>query len=265
MDFQSNAVILQYVWNFKWTDEFDNIENSSEAFHYQGEPMFRAKIRKSGEIESSITLDQEFTLTFLSFNHNQIGCKIDEVLYCRDWQDHDWATQTKMLERPTNHESILQTFAHTDVYASQFNLKFYVKMVSSVTNFGYRIVDTLWKDQLWTAAVEKQFTDVEFLVGDKSLGAHRFLLSAVSPVFAAMFQSGMEEALTGKVRIGDVDPGTFKHFLEFLYTGRVETAAKKEELLAVADKYQVETLVHLCKLATEPENMEDITEAFFAC
>lgn len=169
-----------------------------------------------------------------------------------------------MLEIPTNHESILQTFAHTDEYGSEFNLKFYVKMVSTVTNFGYKIADALWKDQLWAAAVEKHLTDVEFSVGDESLGAHRFLLSALSPVFAAMFQSGMEEALTGKVRIGDVDPGTFNHFLKFLYTGRIEAAAKKEELLAVADKYQVETLAQLCKLATEPENMEDITEAFFA-
>lgn len=88
MDFLSNAVILQYVWDLKWTEQGlgGYVKNSSEALHYQGEPMFRASIRKSGEMHSSGCMkSQEYALTFLSYNHNQIGCKIHEVFYCRDW------------------------------------------------------------------------------------------------------------------------------------------------------------------------------------
>jgi len=58
--------------------------------------------------------------------------------------------------------------------------------------------------------------DVEFLVGEEAFGAHRSLLSARSPVFAAMFASGKNEAERGQVKIGDADPATFQ---QFLYTG----------------------------------------------
>ena len=52
-------------------------------------------------------------------------------------------------------------------------------------------------------------TDVEFLVGEDSFVAHRSLLSVRSPVFAAMFSSGMKELETGQVHIEDVDLETF--------------------------------------------------------
>ena len=94
-------------------------------------------------------------------------------------------------------------------------------------------------------------TDVEFLVGEEALGAHRSLLCARSPVFAAMFASGMKEAENGHVRIEDVDPPSFERFLKFLYTGLMdESLAMDEKLFAVADKYQVETLMELCRPAT---------------
>jgi len=100
-------------------------------------------------------------------------------------------------------------------------------------------------------------TDVEFLVGEEAFGAHRSLLSARSPVFAAMFASGMKEALTGRVRIEDVNPTTFQRFLKFLYTGMVESSAMDEELFTVADKYGVATLIELCRPATQPVDTDD--------
>lgn len=61
-----------------------------------------------------------------------------------------------------------------------------------------------------------------------------------------MFSSGMKEARTGLVRIGDVDPHSFHHFLHFLYTGTLlHTTDIKAKILAVADEYQIETLMDL--------------------
>jgi len=212
------------------------------VFSYQGKEFFRASIQKSLHQDNNDDR-QYFTLALESCNHSQMDFKIEEVFVSRDWNnENDWNSPTRMTQTPTNHEAILQTFTYTNVYSTSFNFKFHVKMVSTVPNYGYTIADVLCRDQLWTAAVEKHFTDVDFLVGNESLGAHRFLLSASSPVFAAMFKSGMEEweeAQTGVVRISDVDPVTFKNFLEFIYTGREAATAKKEELLVVADKYQV--------------------------
>ena len=104
----------------------------------------------------------------------------------------------------------------------QLSAPFYDKMLSTVPNFTNKLVDSIFSEQLWASAVNRMMTDVEFLVGEEAFGAHRSLLSARSPVFAAMFASGMKEAETGQVRIEDVDPTTFQQFLKFLYTGMVE-------------------------------------------
>jgi len=50
-----------------------------------------------------------------------------------------------------------------------------------------------------------------------SFGAHRSLLPARHPVFAAMFESGMEGDSTGQVFIEDVVPIIFQHFDRELY------------------------------------------------
>ncbi len=108
-------------------------------------------------------------------------------------------------------------------------------------------------------------TDVEFLVEEEAFGAHRSLLSARSPVLAAMFTSGMKEAKTGKVLIEDVDSSLFGIFLKFLYTGTFEPSSRDRELFTVADKYQVETLTELCRSATKTVETENILKTFLSC
>ena len=147
-----------------------------------------------------------------------------------------------------------------------FVITFHAKLRSTVDTFVNISVDPTWSKQLWAAAVNRKMTDVELLVGKESLGAHRSLLSARSPVFAAMFASGMKEAATGQVRIEDVDPATFKQFLKFLYTGTFETSAMDKELFIIADKYQVETLMELCCPATKTGEMDaGILKTFLCC
>jgi len=175
-----------------------------------------------------------------------------------------------MLEKQTTDGNFLQVFASTDTNLEQtasfpFTVTFNVKLLSTVENVALSVVDSSWKDQLWDSSVNRKLTDVAFLVGEETLSAHRSLLSIRSPVFEAMFNSGMKEALTGQVRIGDIEPNTFRHFLHFLYTGMLEPGADKEELYLLADRYQVETLVNLCQPASEPVDVEGITKAFLSC
>jgi len=134
-------------------------------------------------------------------------------------------------------------------------------MRSKVQNFINKPVDSTFGEQLWAAAVNRKMTDIEFLVGEESFGAHRSLLSARSPVFAAMFASGMKEDKTGQVHIEDVDPTTFQQFLKFLYTGTLEHSFMDSDLFEVADRYQIETLMELCRPATETiEIVEDMVK-----
>ncbi|VUZ41516.1 unnamed protein product [Hymenolepis diminuta] len=69
--------------------------------------------------------------------------------------------------------------------------------------------------------------------------AHKAILAARSPVFAAMFEHGMAESRANKVYITDVEPDTLAEVLRFIYTGRViglDNPVAAQELLAAADK-----------------------------
>jgi len=150
-------------------------------------------------------------------------------------------------------------------FSFPFIIYFTVKLRSTIPNFINKLVDSNWSEQLWAAAINSKLTDVKFIVGGTTFSAHRSLLSARSPVFAAMFASGMKEAETGQVRIEDIDPVTFKYFLKFLYTGMIEPSSIDKDLFKVADKYQVETLMELCRPATEAVEMGHLIETFLAC
>jgi len=80
-----------------------------------------------------------------------------------------------------------------------------------------------------------------------------------------MFASGMKEAETGQVRLENVHPTTFELFLKYLYTGMVEPSAIDKELFTIADKYGVETLIELCRPATQPVHTEEAIKTFFFC
>lgn len=79
-----------------------------------------------------------------------------------------------------------------------------------------------------------QFSDVCVLIGDKKICAHKIILSARSPVFAAMFAIGTNNI----VNIVDADYDVFKAMVQFIYTGKspANLASKAKELLVLADK-----------------------------
>ena len=196
-------------------------------------------------------------LVFTAINVGKIGLKIEQVTYSA--KKHGNLRKFEMKEKRTPFETKIQIFKHGLVLEDVFNLvdtKFYVKLGRQPSlNFGYQLVDATWTDQLWKAAKTKQLTDVEFLVDGKAFGAHLFIVSARSPVFAAMFSTDMIEANTGTVTINDTDPDVFETFLIFLYTGALEpfSLANDYRLRALADKYQVDTLLRLCQ-SFPPQN-----------
>ena len=229
----------------------------STAFVYQHEKLFQAQVRRK-------TNATETKLIFLSYHHEKMGYKIDEVTYSTGTDGDPWAHRLKMREKPTKDDKKLQVFS-VDLTSIPPSVTFHVKVTSTVPNFGLTFADSTWTQQLWAAAIDKVLTDVEFLVAGESISAHRSLLSARSPVFAGMFASGMEEARTGQVRIDDVDPDSFRYFLQFLYTGTLVPSADKAKIFAISDKYQVETLMQLCRPSTQSFDIEEITEAFLSC
>jgi len=101
---------------------------------------------------------------------------------------------------------------------------------------------------LETAFHNKDFADVKVACGDRVFECHQFMLSARSPVFRAMFQSDMTEAQTKRVDIQDLQPDVVNDMLLYIYTGNTPNLNRVAgELLAAADKYQLEQLKNICE------------------
>ncbi|KAI1295583.1 BTB/POZ domain-containing protein 3 [Halotydeus destructor] len=93
-------------------------------------------------------------------------------------------------------------------------------------------------------------SDVTFLVGpkgsQKSIPAHKYVLSTGSSVFYAMFYGGFTET-AGQVAIPDVEPSAFLTLLRYLYTDDIclETDNVLSTLYA-AKKYLLPNLASAC-------------------
>lgn len=103
------------------------------------------------------------------------------------------------------------------------------------------------------------FSDVTLLCRDRSFACHKVVLAARSDVFRAMLShEDMEEALTKKVKIIDIEPEILEMMLLFLYTDDVRAKDTNNgetpmsvpvlcNLLAAADKYNVAHLRDICE------------------
>ena len=99
---------------------------------------------------------------------------------------------------------------------------------------------------------ESCFTDVAFQIDGRSLHAHKFILSARSPVFAAMFLSGMQESQSSVITIEDVELDVMQAVIRYIYCGDLEENNEDNgmfaiKLFAAADKYNLKLLRTLCE------------------
>ena len=107
-------------------------------------------------------------------------------------------------------------------------------------------MDRLRGNQLWAAATNRQFTDVEFLVAGESFHAHQAIVAARCPLFEWAVRENY-----GKYEVIGCDPSAFEQMLFFIYTGGLKAPADSEHLLLLAKKYGIVTLQEICELALE--------------
>ncbi|CAL8116505.1 unnamed protein product [Orchesella dallaii] len=93
-------------------------------------------------------------------------------------------------------------------------------------------------------------TDCTIVVGKTNFKSHKFILSSRSSVFAAMFNANTIERETATVNIPDFDSEVVKGMLEYIYTGETAVmATRAQELLQIAEKYNLEGLKEDCEYA----------------
>lgn len=90
--------------------------------------------------------------------------------------------------------------------------------------------------------------DVEFQCAGQSTRAHGAVVSARSEVIASMLASDMVEGSTRVVKITNMEPDVFQHFLGYIYTGMLSelTVDLALNLYESGDQYAVSGLVRRC-------------------
>ena len=98
-----------------------------------------------------------------------------------------------------------------------------------------------------------KYSDIILVVGDVEFHVHRNILCMQSPVFETMLTGEFKEAKEKKVELED-KPGEFLEFLKLLYPRKMFrfTLHSKNVIavIAIADKYQAESVVKQCFDAT---------------
>ncbi|CAB3236975.1 unnamed protein product [Arctia plantaginis] len=141
-------------------------------------------------------------------------------------------------------EDKLTIFCEVSVVADSIN----ISGQSNVVQF--KVPECRLSDDLGALFDNERFSDVTLAVGGREFQAHKAILAARSPVFAAMFEHEMEERKRNRVDITDVDHEVLREMLRFIYTGRAPNLDKMaDDLLAAADKYALERLKVMCEEA----------------
>lgn len=125
----------------------------------------------------------------------------------------------------------LFTLSQVSVVADSVN----ISGQSNITQF--KVPECKLSEDLGNLFDNERFSDVSLAVNGHEFQAHKAILAARSPVFAAMFEHEMEERKQNRVAITDVDDEVLKEMLRFIYTGKAPNLEKMaDDLLAAADK-----------------------------
>jgi hypothetical protein len=251
--FGNPNMILPYEW-IPGNLEDEPMTTASKMILFRGEKVFRVGLKNH---------EMNPVLFFMSIDLGKIGMKVDGIKF--GFQEN--VTMKKM----TNHEfgkvGNLQLFTMTfpKKLIGNRTFVFRICIVETDPGYSYQLSDRLAKDQLWAALIiQKHLADVEFVVMDKTFPAHKAILAARSPVFADEFEK-KQPVREGRhqIRIETrVQPSTVLNFLHFVYTGEPIGTFADEELLKLADRYQLKILSSLCQHAlkkTDAMQMAKVT------
>lgn len=100
--------------------------------------------------------------------------------------------------------------------------------------------------------------DIEFFV-------HRLILSYKSEIFKAMFQMHSRDLEFNSIKYNDIDAGTMKELLRFIYRDEVNENTDFLKLLYVADKYNLQDLIKICSWSLmKSANVENFEKIYHA-
>jgi hypothetical protein len=107
-----------------------------------------------------------------------------------------------------------------------------------------------WWSDVPSMSGHKASSDVVLKVGKTRIPTHKFILCLKSRVFRAMFDNRMRESSSSEVAITDFPEAVVRSMLRCLYDPScidAELATGADQLLAIADKYEICDLIELAE------------------
>jgi speckle-type POZ protein len=233
-------MMITYCWELESVErEYKTISSRLISFH--GERVFRVGLKNRDKP----------TLIFMNINLKNIGLRVREVGFCTK----DPQSRQKMKHNDVDGHSLqLFTFDLSAMVVGNCTFTFSIWLEGGAPGcYSYQLCDRLSKEELWNTSNNEHLIDVEILCKDnKKFSAHKAILAARSPVFLTKFKSEPlqpKNAPLKQITIDDVDSSTVEQFLYFLYTGELKIPMLvNEELLKLALRYQLTTLIELCQI-----------------
>jgi hypothetical protein len=244
-DVGTPKMIVPYEWILENVGQ-EPATIASKMILFRGQRVFRVGLKN--HVQSSV-------LFVVAIDLNKMGMEVNDVKYGIQGSGLGPATMKAMTKEDIGDKGSLQLFTVTlkEKVSGNCTIVFRICIVGADYCYSYQLSDRLAKDQLWAALKNQQnLADVEFVVKDKTFPAHKAILAARSQMFADEFeevQAGI--GVRHQIRIDDVELSTVENFLHFIYTGEPMGTLADEELLKLADHYQLKTLSSLCKLAAK--------------
>lgn len=123
-----------------------------------------------------------------------------------------------------------------------------VQLKTNIIKLNQIKSDTCLQEEVMTNfnAMLLEHTDVTLVsTNNQEVPCHRFILAARSPVFKRLFAS---QAATGELLRESIDSSTeaLKAMVKYLYTDTLENADINEDLMNLADKYELTQMKELC-------------------
>jgi hypothetical protein len=207
---------------------------------FRGEKVFRVGLKNLTDMP---------ILFLVAIDLRKMGMKVEDVKFGMQGSGLSPARMEEMTKEDLDDEGSLQLFTVTlhEKIVGNHKIMFRICIGDTDSGYCYQLSDRLAKDQLWAALRSQQnLADVELVVKDKTFRAHKAILVARSPVFAAEFER-IQLDVPQQIRIDGVENSTAEKFLHFIYTGEPMGTLEDEVLLKLADHYQLATLADLCR------------------
>jgi len=150
----------------------------------------------------------------------------------------------------------LKLVFETNVEAPEFDVYGKVYLVGIVDNYRVQQMDGLLGTQLWPSVKDQQ-NEADFKLKSNDgncFHAHKWILAARSPVFAALFNS--QEKIGSLHLAVDCNVVEMHQFIQFIYTGELDGLVSPA-LMQLATKYEIKTLEDICHTASQDAFSED--------